>query len=170
LKHPNQTKLRRDSLIKSQHPFAVVLTCSDSRVPAEIIFDQGLGDIFVIRNAGNVLDEHVIGSLEYAVEHIGTNLIVVMGHESCGAVGATMSDAKGSEYIESIKKSIQPAIAQAKKENNATAEGVSKDNAKLGVCDALKLSEVLQEAAKERGLKIIPAYYHLDTGKVEFLN
>lgn len=169
LKHPNTTKARRTELTKAQHPFAIVVTCSDSRVPAELVFDQGLGDIFVIRNAGNVLDEHVIGSIEYAVEHLGVKLVVIMGHESCGAVAATMKDAKGSKFIESIKKSIQPALIQAKKENNESAENVTKDNAILGASCALKQSEVLEEAIEKEGVKIIPAYYHLDTGKVEFL-
>lgn len=170
LEHPNVTKARRAELKKGQKPFAVVITCSDSRVPAEIVFDQGLGDIFVIRNAGNVLDEHVVGSIEYAVEHLGTNLVVVMGHECCGAVGATMSNAKASENIESIKKSIQPALEQAKKENKLSAECVEKNNAKLGATNALKSSEVLREAVEKCGLKVVPAYYDLDTGMVEFMN
>ena len=170
LKHPHTTKQRRTELTKAQHPFAVILTCSDSRVPAELIFDQGLGDIFVIKNAGNVLDEHVVGSIEYAVEHLGVKLIVIMGHESCGAVGATIQDTKGSQYIESIKKSICPALIEAKKENNASAENVSKINAKLGVENVLKLSQEMQEATCKNCVKIIPAYYHLDSGRVEFLN
>lgn len=169
LKHPDTSRHRRKELTKGQHPFAVVVTCSDSRVPADLIFDQGLGDIFVISNAGNVLDEHVIGSVEYAVEHLGVKLVVIMGHESCGAVAAAMKDTKGSEYISSIKKSIQPAIMQAKRENNESAENITKNNAKLGVIGLLKQSDVLQEAIKKNGLSIIPAYYHLDTGRVEFL-
>lgn len=168
LKHPHDTGKRREELVKGQHPFAILVACSDSRVPDELIFDQGLGDIFVIRNAGNILDEHVIGSMEYAVEHLGVNLVVIMGHESCGAIAATMQNAKGSEYIQSIEKSIRPAIEQAKKEHNETAENITKDNAKLGVQCALEQSETLQEAVK-KGVKIIPAYYHLKTGKVEFL-
>lgn len=170
LKHPDTAKARRVELTKGQHPFAVIVTCSDSRVPAELIFDQGLGDIFVIRNAGNVLDEHVIGSIEYAVEHCGAKLVVIMGHESCGAVGATMSNAAGSEYIKSIEKSIQPALDQAKKENKVTAENVTELNAKLAVVNLLKESEEMQEAVKEHGVKVVPAYYHLNSGKVEFLN
>ncbi len=93
-----------------------------------------------------------------------------MGHESCGAVGATINDVKGSEYIESIKKSIEPAITQAKYENNSSAENVTKVNAKVGAENILSQSEEIQEAVKEQGVKVIPAYYHLDTGRVEFLN
>lgn len=169
LKHPHDTKTYRGTLVKGQHPFAVVVTCSDSRVPAELIFDQGLGDLFVIRNAGNVLDEHVIGSIEYAIGHLGTKLIVIMGHESCGAIAATMSSAKGSEYIQSIEESIRPAIEQARKENNVSAENVTKDNAKLGAECLLNQSEEIREFVKEQGVKVVPAYYHLDSGKVEFL-
>lgn len=168
LKHPNQTKARRDEIIKSQHPFVAILSCSDSRVPTEIIFDQGLGDIFVIRNAGNVLDEHVLGSVEYAVHHLGVNLVVVLGHQSCGAVGAAMKDGKETPAIESIKKSIEPAICACKKENQYSYDNVIMTNAKLNA-DIISKDKELCEYAKIHGVKIIPAYYNLETGKVEFL-
>lgn len=168
--HPNITKERRNELISAQHPFAVIISCSDSRVAPEIIFDQGLGDLFVIRNAGNVFDAHVMGSVEYAVEHLGVNLVVVMGHGSCGAVAATMGNAKGSKYIKSIEKSIKPAISEAKKEHCLCPEGVTKDNACLVSQDLFKSSKVLQELAETRGLKVVPAYYHLDSWVVEFLS
>lgn len=168
LKHPNTNKERRDMLTKFQHPFAVVITCSDSRVPPELLFDQGLGDIFVIRNAGNVLDDHVMGSVEYAVEHLGVNLVIVMGHESCGAVGAAMSSEKFSPGIESIKKSIEPAICQCKKDETYTYEGVIKENAKQGVYEIAN-NKCLAETMKKRGVKVIPVYYNLSTGKVEVL-
>lgn len=168
LKHPNQTKARRLELVKGQHPFVTVLSCSDSRVPTELIFDQGLGDIFVIRNAGNVLDEHVIGSIEYSVEHLGVNLIVVMGHESCGAVGAAMSDEKQPEAIESLIESIEPAVEKCKHSNTLTYENVIKTHAKLGVEEILKDKD-LCEFVQKHNVKIVPAYYSLKTGKVEFL-
>ena len=91
LKHPDEDLKRRKEALKGQHPFAVILSCSDSRVPLEIIFDQGIGDIFEIKNAGNVLDDHVIGSIEYAVMHCGVKLVVIMGHQDCGAIAATLS-------------------------------------------------------------------------------
>lgn len=169
LAHPNATKERRDSLVKGQHPFAIVVTCSDSRVPAEMIFDQGLGDIFVIRNAGNVLDDHVIGSIDYAVHHLGVNLVVIMGHQSCGAVGAAMATNQESKYIETIKKTIQPAIEKCKKDNCLTYENAIKTNAKLGAETLLKNDEEMEEAVKEHGVKVVPAYYNLETGKVEFM-
>src|SRR5437762_9840331 len=88
LQHPGQTTERRAELAKSQHPFAIIVSCSDSRVPPEIVFDQGLGDLFVLRVAGHVIDNHSLGSIEYALDHLGVRLIVVLGHQNCGAVQA----------------------------------------------------------------------------------
>lgn len=172
LNHPHQTKKDRLQLLKAQHPFAVVLTCSDSRVPPEIIFDQGLGDIFEIRNAGNVLDKHVIGSIEYAVMHLGVNLVVVMGHEDCGAVTAAVNHVHESKYINSLVDSIKPALKMYDKKHQTGCKlvNVIKNNAVLGVENVLSEDEKLNELTKTRGLKIIPAYYHLDSGEVEFLN
>lgn len=167
MKHPNEQKSRREKLLTAQHPFAIILTCSDSRVPPELIFDQGLGDLFVIRNAGNVVDEHVLGSIEYAVHHLGVNLVVVMGHEFCGAVGAAMKDDKESPAIESIKASIHPAIEKCKEDKTYTYETVIKTNAQLAV-ESIMEDKVLSEHAKKHDFKIIPAYYDIGTGKVEF--
>lgn len=169
MKHPDEFKARRNELVKAQHPFVAILSCSDSRVPTEIVFDQGLGDIFVIRNAGNVLDEHVLGSIEYAVEHVGVNLVVVLGHQSCGAVAAAMGGGNESPAIESLIKSIEPACEQCKKENNYSSENVVKTHAKLDVEDVLKDKE-LCEFMQKHNVKIVPAYYNLSTGKVEFLD
>lgn len=167
--HPDQSKVRLDEMVKGQHPYAVILACSDSRIPPEIIFDQGLGDLFVIRNAGNVLDKHVMGSIEYAVHHLGVNLVVVLGHESCGAVGAAMGKTKETPAIESLKKSIKPACTKCKKENLYTYENVVKVNAKLDAGAILKDKE-LSECVKTRGLKVVPAFYDLNSGKVEYLD
>lgn len=166
--HPNEQKSRRVKLLTAQHPFAIILSCSDSRVPPELIFDQGLGDLFVIRNAGNVIDEHVLGSIEYAVHHLGVNLVVVMGHEFCGAVGAAMKDDKESQYIESIKASIEPAVVKCKKNNTYTYETVIKTNAQLAV-DSIMQDKILSEHAQKHDFKIVPAYYDMGTGRVEFL-
>lgn len=168
MKHPNIDKARRAKLTIGQHPFVVVLTCSDSSVAPEIIFDQGLGDIFVIRNAGNVLDEHVMGSIEYAVEHLGVNLVIVLGHESCGVVGAAMKEETLSPAIESIKSSIKPAIAQCQKDNCYTYDNVIKANVKLNV-DKILENEELKEYIEKHDLRILPAYYSIATGKVQFL-
>ena len=168
MKHPHEAKVYRETLIKGQHPFVAILSCSDSRVPSEIIFDQGLGDIFTIRNAGNVLDEHVIGSIEYAIEHLNVKLIVIIGHQECGAVDAAMKSNIETPAIESIKKSIKPAIEKCKKENNLSYENVIKTNVQMDI-NKLKEDEIIKESFKN-GVKIVPAYYHIDTGKVDFLN
>ncbi len=171
LNHPHQTKKARESLVKGQHPFVAILTCSDSRVPAEIIFDQGLGDIFEIRNAGNVLDDHVIGSIEYAVVHLGVKLVVVMGHEDCGAVTATVNNVDETKYINSLIKSIKPALKMYEKEHQEGCKltNVIKNNAILNVESILDHDGLLKDYVKNKGLKIVPAYYHLSTGEVEFL-
>lgn len=168
MKHPNQTKVRRDKLITGQHPFAVILSCSDSRVPPELVFDQGLGDLFVIRNAGNVLDEHVMGSIEYAVHHLGVNLVVVLGHESCGAVGAAMKEDKELPDIESIKACIAPAIAKCKEDKMYSYDNVIKSHIRLDV-DEINDNKELKEYAKKHDFKVVPAYYSISTGEVEFL-
>src|SRR5207244_11773048 len=114
LQHPGQTTERRAELTKDQHPFAVIVSCSDSRVPPEIVFDQGLGDLFVVRVAGNVIDDHGLGSIEYAVDHLGARLIVVLGHQSCGAVKAAKETiaAKGTAagHIQSLVTVLQPVV------------------------------------------------------------
>ena len=100
--HPDESLERRKEMREGQHPFAAILSCSDSRVPLELIFDQGFGDLFEIKNAGNVLDEHVIGSIEYAVMHAGVKLVVIMGHQDCGAVAATLSGKYDTKFIKSF--------------------------------------------------------------------
>lgn len=170
LLHPDQNIKRRENLIKAQHPFAVILTCSDSRVPPSIIFDQGLGDLFEIRNAGNVLDKHVIGSIEYAVVHLGVKLVIIMGHEDCGAVTATLNNVQESDFISSLTDSIKPALdLYNKNPKGDKLVSTIKNNAILNQQLLIKSDSILQDYIKNKGLKIIPAYYHLDSGKVEFL-
>ena len=169
-KHPDQTKERRKELQNMQHPFAVVITCSDSRVPPSLIFDQGLGDIFEIRNAGNVLDNHVIGSVEYAVVHLGVKLVIVMGHENCGAVTATLNDVHESKFISSLINSIEPALKMYDENSNEDKlTSTVKNNALYVANNLIKSDKILNDYIKNKGLKILPAYYHLDSGKVEFL-
>lgn len=168
MQHPDETKNRRSEMMKGQHPFVVILSCSDSRVPPEIIFDQGLGDIFEIRNAGNVLDKHTIGSIEYAVMHLGVKLIVIMGHQDCGAVAATLSGTHETKYIESLKRSIEPAVKKCEKEGNVSSDAVVKAHVILDIQELLSQDTELNKYMKENNVKIVPAYYHLDSGKVEF--
>jgi carbonic anhydrase len=114
LQHPGQTTERRTELAKTQHPFATIISCSDSRVPPEIVFDQGLGDLFIVRVAGNVINDEGLGSIEYSVDHLGTRLILVLGHQSCGAVKAARETiaAKGKApgHIQSLVTAIKPAV------------------------------------------------------------
>ena len=170
LKHPDSDKKRRKQMLKGQHPFVVILSCSDSRVPPELIFDQGLGDIFEIRNAGNVLNDHVIGSIEYAVMHCGVKLIVIMGHQDCGAIAATLSGVSETKYIKALEDSIQPAIEDCKKNNlKITSDNVVKAHVAQDIDELLKSDEEFKNFMDKHNVKIMPAYYHLDTGKVDFL-
>lgn len=169
LKHPNLSKERLHALEKGQQPIAAILCCSDSRVPPEIIFDQGLGDLFEIRNAGNVLDDHVIGSVEYAVKHLGVKLVIVMGHENCGAVKAACSNIHEDKYIESLTDFIKPSIEKAKTQKGDFYENVTKNNVQAAVKGLIEEDSVIADYVKNHGVKIIPAYYSLHTGEVEFL-
>ena len=168
-KHPDENRKRRKEMLKGQHPFVVILSCSDSRVPPELIFDQGLGDIFEIRNAGNVLDDHVIGSIEYAVMHCGVKLIVIMGHQDCGAKAATLSGISETKYIKSLEDSIMPAIDDCKKQGlEINSDNVVKAHVKQDIEELLSQDTELVKYMKEHDVEIIPAYYHLDTGVVDF--
>jgi carbonic anhydrase len=171
LQHPGQTTERRAELAKDQHPFAVILSCSDSRVPPEIVFDQGLGDLFVVRVAGNVIDDHGLGSIEYAVDHLGARLIVVLGHQSCGAVKAAKETiaAKGKApgHIQSLVTAIQPVVETTAKDDLDTTV---KANVKH-VVQALRSSKPILKAKVDSGeVQVIGGYYSLDTGAVSLLD
>ncbi len=162
------SQARRDELAKGQKPFAVVVTCSDSRVPPEVLFDQALGDVFVIRVAGNVVDPVALGSVEYAVEHLGSPLVVVMGHTMCGAVKATVEGGEAPGSIGSIVEMIQPAVAQAMAAGAAEADLAEKSadaNVELQK-KVLEGSTLLEEKVKEGKLEIIGAKYDIASGRV----
>jgi carbonic anhydrase len=157
---------RRAELTKSQHPFAVIVSCSDSRVGPEVVFDQGLGDLFVIRTAGEVVDEQPLGSIEYAVEHLGTPLVVVMGHTRCGAVTAAVEGGKPDGHIGSLTKAIEPAVEKAKGEAGDRVENAVKENVRLVVEQLKGSGPILSEFVRTGKVKIVGAEYDLDTGKV----
>jgi carbonic anhydrase len=164
---------RRQELTKGQHPFATVLSCSDSRVAPEIIFDQGLGDVFIVRVAGNVVEPTTLGSIEYGAEHLHTPLLVILGHESCGAVKATL-EAKGKPEgnIGAILKKIMPAVNTAKKAKKDPAETLNiavQENVKNTYKDIMK-SKIVRELVHDGKLKIVAAEYYLGTGKVELID
>lgn len=173
----------RTSLAKSQKPFAIILTCSDSRLPPETIFDKGLGEIFVVRVAGNIPDPVVLGSIEYAAEHLGAPLVMVLGHERCGAVTATV-DSKGkttgSANIDAIVKAIEPNVKLAKKDCDACkgekncaetkksefVECVIDANAKTVAANLTKKSKILKHLVEAKKIRIVSAKYDLDDGIV----
>jgi carbonic anhydrase len=159
----------RHDLAKSQHPLVAVLSCSDSRVPPELIFDQGLGDLFVVRAAGESADPMGIGSLEYAVEHLGSVVIVVLGHQSCGAVTAACSGEKmTTSNLEAVVEPIEGSCRVAK-EGNKSADVVEfaiEDHVHETATALLSHSEVLKHAHEEGKLSIVEAYYSLDSGRV----
>jgi carbonic anhydrase len=163
---------KREALSTGQKPYAIILSCSDSRVPPEIIFDKTMGEIFVIRVAGNVPDPLVLGSIEYAAEHIGSPLIMVLGHERCGAVTATVqTKGKAHGNIGAIVKTIAPALKKGMKDakgksNAEIIESVSDVNVKLVAKNITKKSPVVAELVKEGKIKIVTAKYDLDDGKV----
>lgn len=167
--HPNQTAEKRTELTKGQCPFAVILCCSDSRVPPEIIFDQGLGDIFIIRVAGNIADDIIIGSIEYAVEHLNAPLVMVLGHEKCGAADATVKGEKAPGKIESIIEKIKPALDAARKEKGDLLTNTILANIKQSVNIITKSEPVISEKIKAGKLKVAGAVYHLESGKVGLL-
>ncbi len=156
---------RRAATAKDQHPFAIIVGCADSRTAPEIIFDQNIGDLFVIRTAGNLVDDYGLGSIEYAVDHLGTRLIVVLGHSRCGAVTAALAGGSVPGHINSLVRDIQPAVAAAKgKEGDALANAIHENDAQ--VAKKIRSQAQLGEFASQ--VRIVEGYYDLDTGKVEW--
>ena len=166
--HANQDRARLTEVAKGQKPFAMILSCADSRVPPEILFDQGLGDLFVVRVAGNIADSHALGSLEYGAQVLGARFLMVLGHEYCGAVNAAVKGEKVGGNIDSIIDVIAPAASRAKADpdktdllNKAIAENVRE------VLSAInKRSPALTAMAAKGELKIVGARYDLDSGDV----
>jgi carbonic anhydrase len=167
--NPNQTDERRDSLIGGQSPYAIILGCSDSRVPPEIIFDQGLGDLFVIRVAGNVVDDIVLASIEYAAEHLHTPLLMVLGHTNCGAVGAALQDDELDGHLPSIAQAIEEAVEKAQDEDGDTLDMTIRAHARITAGHLRGSDPILKGLVDEGKLKVVAAYYDLDTGVVEIL-
>ena len=166
--NPHQSRLRLAEIATEQHPFASILCCADSRVPAEMIFDAGLGDLFVVRIAGNVVSPRVMGSLEYSTKILGSQLIVILGHERCGAVTAavegTIEDGEIGTFVEDIK----PALARVKaiegdRINNAVIANVQYQ------LEVLNKSKLLTDLVTQGKLQIVGGWYDLDTGEVTII-
>lgn len=168
--HPHETATYRQGLSAGQHPQASVLTCADSRVAPEIIFDQGLGDLFDVRVAGNVAGNDEIASLEYAAKHLHTPLIVVMGHQKCGAVSAAVEGGEAEGHLSALITPISSAVAKAKHLQGDLVENSVRINVE-NVVEELRTSKpVLSELVSQGKLTIVGAVYSLDTGKVTWLS
>jgi carbonic anhydrase len=160
---------RRHVLAKGQKPFAVIVSCSDSRVPPELVFDVSLGDIFVVRTAGEVVDTVALGSIEYAIEHLGTHLIVVIGHQRCGAVSAAVSGATDTGDIPDILKAILPAVEETKGQSGDTIDNAVRANARDITKRLQSTGPIIAPRVESGDVKIVAAYYSLDTGQIELL-
>lgn len=161
---------KRLAQVQGQKPFAVIVTCSDSRVPPEIVFDQALGDLFVIRVAGNVVDDFAIGSIEYGVTVLGADTVLVLGHSNCGAVDGALKGLKFDNHIQEVLNAIQPAVDNVKGATGDVLEKAIKANV-THVEEMLRSSKpVLAKLIEQEKLKILGAYYDLSSGKVEFLD
>ena len=163
-----QNSARRGELTSGQDPYAIVLSCADSRVVPELAFDTGLGEIFVVRVAGNVANTSTIASIEYAVAHIGTPVIVVMGHESCGAVTAALQGGDNGYNLNHLVSQIVPAIAKCP--DGASVNEVVKENARVAAAQLKERSSIIRDAVEGGKVKIVPAYYSLHSGEVEMLD
>ncbi len=173
MNHPHTDHARLDqTATEGQHPVATILACSDSREPVELIFDQGVGDLFVLRVAGNVCDDALLDTVQYGVVSLGTRLCVVMGHTHCGAVDATCTHPDAA-HVQHLVKAITPAVQRVQKETGesgkAIVERVVKENVYLQMEQMLTQSEFLRKAIREGNLTLVGAIYDIHTGKVEFL-
>jgi carbonic anhydrase len=169
---------RRVELVDGQEPFAIVLGCSDSRVPAELVFDQGFGDLFVIRVAGNIVAPSQVGSVEFAASRFGTPLVVVMGHSQCGAIVATLEELEGrattssknlQSIVDRVRPSIEPLLAQqVVRDHDALVREAVRANVRASVEHLRHGSELLERLIREDGLVVVGAEYSLETGVVDF--
>lgn len=167
LQQPRRDVMRREATLATQHPFATILSCSDSRVPPEIVFDQGIGDLFIVRVAGNVVGPLELDSIEYASIHLGSSLVFVMGHENCGAIEAVMNG--NTEEIESIAQLIAPSITLARSQKGDLLENGIKQNVRT-VVDYLRRTPALSKLIAAGKVKVVGGYYNLETGHVSFVD
>src|SRR4051812_17402049 len=178
--HTFTTQMRRRELAIAQEPFAIVLGCSDSRVPAEIIFDQGLGDLFVIRVAGNIVAPSQVGSVEFAAARYNTRLVVVLGHSQCGAILATLEELQTatehqSRNLRAIVDRVRPSVEKLlegslREDPAALVQEAVRANIRTSVDHLRRGSEVLEQLIREEGVVIVGAEYSLETGVVEFFD
>lgn len=172
--HPNQNAARRSSLTEAQHPIAVIFGCSDSRLAAEIIFDVGLGDVFVVRTAGQVIDDAVMGSLEFSVDVLNVPLIVVLGHDSCGAVSAAVSSSETGTlpggHVRNLVERIFPSVLAANQSGVQSVNGVVEEHVKQTALRILDNSRVLHDAVSEGRTAVVGVTYHLSEGTADLVS
>ena len=166
LLHPDRSSEHREALVANQKPFAIIVGCSDSRVPPEILFDQGLGDLFVVRVAGNVVGPIELASVKYSAVYLNSSLILVLGHQNCGAVNAVLSGQ--IKDIEAVSELLQPAVTRARGLPGLALENAIKENVKL-VVKQLQNSQGLQDLIRAKKIAVVGGYYNLNTGLVELL-
>jgi carbonic anhydrase len=167
--HPHETPERQIQLVNEQHPHSQILSCADSRVPPEIIFDQGLGDIFIVRVAGNVAADTELASLEYGAEHLHIPLLVVLGHQRCGAVTAAVQGGEQPGHIPVLVTLLRPAVEKSRGLPGDAIDNAVRMNVEMVVNQLRSSTPVLSALVKEGKLKIVGGVYSLDTGKVTWL-
>ena len=167
--HPHQNAARQRELTSGQSPHAIILSCADSRVAPEIILDQGLGDLFDVRVAGNVAGDHELASIEYAAEHLHTPLLVVMGHQKCGAVTAAAESGEAEGHLPSLLTMIRPAVASARGRSGDLIENAVRINVENVVQQVCTSKPLLAGLVEHGELTVVGAVYSLDTGKVTWL-
>lgn len=172
--HPNQNAARRSELVATQNPFCVIFGCSDSRLAAEIIFDLGLGDAFVVRSAGQVIDDAVLGSLEYAIDPLRVPLIVILGHDSCGAVTASVnaysSGSMPQGFVRDLVERIMPSVIAAQRNGITTVDETVVEHVKQTAGRLLETSQIIARAVEEGRTAVLGVCYHLDEGKAELVS
>ncbi len=166
---PNQSAERRNEVKSGQTPFAVVLGCADSRVPPEILFDRGIGDLFIVRVAGNILTGEVLGSIEYAVDHLGVQFILVLGHEGCGAAAAALKGGPPEGHIRLLTKAIQPCVKAALQCPGDPLENVVRLHVQRVVSRMKRASPILKERVENGAAAVRGGIYRLESGLVEIL-
>jgi carbonic anhydrase len=168
--HPRQTTYHRQILVEGQNPFACILSCSDSRVPSELIFDQGLGDLFIVRTAGHTVNGLVLASIEYAVFALNVPLVLVLGHRQCGAVTAVLRGYALPGHMPELAEYLQPAVTGMDRDTDAAIEQAVRANARYTTNWLAEHSAVLSEAVAQKRARIVAAYYDLETGRVDLLD
>lgn len=172
--HPNQDALHRASLVETQHPFAVIFGCSDSRLAAEIIFDLGLGDVFVVRTAGQVIDDAVLGSLEFSVSVLNVPLIVVLGHDRCGAVSATMDSLDSGEmpvgFLRELVERITPSVLTSRRNGVTDLNATVVEHIKQTSKRMVDSSRVIADAVEQGSTAVMGVTYRLEDGKAEIVS